>query len=186
MKLYSQLLYHLMQVDLENIRKNETDPIRQFERSYETTVFNWMLLKDKIIVHQFESLNEEVDFFKNIKPRFTGEIEYYSLLYHFEIFKPANELELISFLHNEGMRLENFIEKNRSFYQYYKSNRNDYDQIYFVRANNELKEHPRSRYYDMEKGANTSHDHLVASIIALEKYNQYVISKLNNLPSGSK
>jgi hypothetical protein len=130
----------------------------------------------------FEDEKEEIDFFRSIKPKITSEVEYYSLLYHTELFKPVDgSSEIMNFWDREAKRFERFVGENRMFYEYYRNGSIRKDKIFFTRSNNNLSNFPAAKVYDLEEKATTSHDHLVAQIIALERYHKYIEEQLKEV-----
>src|SRR5690349_5651569 len=134
MKIYSNLLLYLMQLDLNYIRNNDSPRVKQLEECYEVVMRYWSMVRARVANYRFDSVEEEIEFFKMIKPQFTSQIEYYGFLYHLEIFRPVNELEQKAFYQKECSRLEKFIKENSEFYNYYKSNSTEKDATYFLRC----------------------------------------------------
>lgn len=136
----------------------------------------WAIVKDRVASCDFETINEEIYFFKKIKPLFTSEIEYYGFVSFAEITKEkeADPVELQRFWSNETLRMEKFIKANQDFYEYYKSGKSDKDAIFFTRENSDLSNFLKAKPYDLETNATTSHDYLVSGILALEKYQNYL------------
>jgi hypothetical protein len=143
-------------------------------------------LKDLITTHLFGSVEEEIFFFRKIKPAFTSEVEYYSLLYHAELFKPTgNPAEVREFWLREKKRMEKFIEKYKDFYLYYTQGDTDKDGQYFLRSAGDPDASGEGNLPDPERESTTSYDELVASILALERYVLYVDNELESI-AGSE
>lgn len=109
-------------------------------------------------LHSFKDLQEEIWFYKEMKPRFAGHMEYYTLLYMAEVFAPEDSGSRINYYNHELKRSQDFFSKHDSFYKYYKQGHTDLDLTWFVRS---------SSYVD-----------LAATIIAREKYLEYLSDKL--------
>lgn len=77
--------------------------------------------------------------------------------------------------------MEKFKEENRDFYAYYKAGCTCEDEKHFTRACNDLGNLLVVRVYDMDERASTSHDHLIANVLALEEYEKYVEEKLKDI-----
>lgn len=166
-------MLRLMQLDLDYAIQNNNHVKGQIESCYEISDRYWTTAKQKLIKFEFHSKQEEIFFFKKIKPAFTSEIEYFKLLYNLEVVITSDK-QIDKFLLLERKRLQRFINHNSDFYAYYKDDRSDLDETYFLRANNKSNHKSNLRPYDNEKRARTSHDHLVAAIKALEKYEKYL------------
>lgn len=138
----------------------------------------WSTLRNEVAEYQFKTPEEEIAFFKTIKPKFTSEIEYYSLVYHMSIHLPHDPVKLEYAWAREAGRLRKFIRKNRAFYNYCTSGCTSIDSQYFIRKNNDLSTFTQVKVYDADCRAATSHDSLVASILALERYHRYAEEQL--------
>lgn len=179
-------LYELLQTDLSLCRKKGMATLKEIECCFQMSMRYWAILKYDVICYEFTTRQEEIRFFKKIKPLFTGEIEYYSLLYHAELFRVDTVKEdQLKFLERESRRLEKFIEENEDFYKDYKNGSQANDPCFFVRSPVATEEDRSAKTkYDREDRATSSHDRLVASLLALERYHDYVSSELAALNHG--
>lgn len=174
--------YQSMLQDFGHCRKKQLPLIDEIECCFQICTKYWSQLKIEVSKYEFKSDADEINFFKNCKPKFTSEIEYYNLLYHAEIFKPDIDIvELRKFWVKEGLRLKKFINEHEEFYSYYKNEDAYKDTLYFVRANSDYSNFSETRLHDMLVKACTSHDYLVSGIIAQERYNAYVDARLKEL-----
>ena len=156
--------------------------LKEIECCFQMATRYWAILKYDLIKHEFGSRDEEVRFFKEIKPLFTGEIEYYSLLYHAELFLVDTVKEdQLMFLERQSQRLEKFSQEHDEFYACYKSGCTAHDRDWFVRTREDQESINGNKGYDREEKATSSHDHLVASLLALERYHDYVTRLLAGL-----
>lgn len=159
--------------------------LEQVECCYQVCSKSWGKIKAIAIHYTFKSLTEEIEFYKLLKPSFTSEIEYYGLVYHAELFKPAGAENLLEFFIREERRLKKFIDENKSFYSYYKSGRTDKDEEYFTRADEDLINFSHTRVYDIYDSVVSRYDHIVTAIISLEKYNAYVRMEMEKISDRS-
>ena len=110
-----------MRQGIANCRQNGPWPERTIDCCFHTAEIYWVRLRTLIAGYQFSSITEEIDFFKNVKPLFTSEIEYYGLVYMAKLFRPETTHALEIFWMREFMRLEKFTSENTEFYLYYKN-----------------------------------------------------------------
>lgn len=177
--------YEAMRKDIDHFEKTGLDEDNKIERCYQVCVHHWRQLQHALAVYRFESEEEEIDFFKNIKPLFVSEIEYQHLMYHAQLFKPLYEHdELYRFWLRESLRLEKFTEAHTEFYNYYKNKETRLDSFYFLRANIESTDILQTSIIPLDKDTSTSHDHLLSRLVALEKYDAYVKVQLEKLNRG--
>lgn len=117
-------------------------------------------LQELADTYPFADIQEEIWFYKVMKPQFAGQMEYFTLLYMVEVFAPEDMSQRINYWNHELKKSRDFFSKHESFYQYYKQGHTDLDPTWFVRA---------STYSD-----------LAATIIAREKYLDYLKAKISD------
>jgi hypothetical protein len=161
-------LYEQLQNDLLLCKKKQLDGLKEIECCFHISESYWALLRYEVTHYEFASVTEEIRFFKEIKPKFVSESDYYSLLYHAELFRTeTDKKDQAPFWRRELKRLEKFINENAEFCQRYKSNCTEKDSEWFVRTGSP------------EERAAATHDQLAASLLALERYHEFI--KLNLL-----
>jgi len=175
----SASLHKALLTEIEASRKSCMTELEYVENVFRIALNYWNGLKEQLRHSSFESQADEIDFYKNIKPRFTCYIEYVMLINHSLLFVPVENKEAKKdFWESELQELNRFNEKNAAFVDYYKNKRTHHDHQYFLRANYDTANLIVSRPYDIEAGFMTSHDHLVAAYLAQLMYNEYVKEKL--------
>lgn len=168
MKKLSDELYRQM---LEEITTCNQDNFS--ECAFRIAAKYWQLLRSELKLHRFESMLEEIYFFKNIKPRFETESEYYSLLNYAESFCPAPDRlnDQKNFWIREMARPEKFIDKNQGFYMYYNSGLTNRDIIFYTRADADNDDY----VFD---AARSGYDKLVAQYLACIRYKAFAGEKV--------
>lgn len=92
-------------------------------------------LKTFIVKYTFKNDQEEILFFKEIKPRFFCSLLYYLKVYYIEVNKPMGSLELqSSYLSKELDNISEYLHKRLDFYRYYRSGSTHRDAVYFKRG----------------------------------------------------
>lgn len=140
----------------------------------------WLRVKKNFLHRTKYSDQEEIDFFKMVKPRFTAPIEFYLAVNQGLLFVPPEPPEQMAYWMDEEKRYRRFYERHQSFITYYESNLTDRDADYFLRRNNYLFMSPQERIYE-DEDCRSSHDYLVRGILAHEMYRNYVHEKLKVL-----
>jgi hypothetical protein len=181
MKEQYSLLYEQMRQEINNCRQNDRWSESTIDCCFHTAAIYWIKLKNLIAGVQFPGIAEEIDFFKNIKPLFTSEIEYYSLVYMAKLFRPETPHAQEVFWMREFLRLEKFTNENAEFYLYYKNGETFMDEEYFVRENSDLSNFQHAPPYDLDEKVATSHDYLIAKLKALEQYSEFVDQEMQIL-----
>jgi hypothetical protein len=173
-------MYKELKDELEQCLKNGSCK-KSIEECFIIAGNCWLQLRAAIAEYTFGSEEEEILFFKTIKPLFTSELEYYSLLYHTLLFCPFDPERQKQFWERESKRLQDFKEQQAGFFDYYISGETDLDNKYYLRANDLREMDSDTHPYDKEPNSRTSHDHLIAKLWALERYHEYAQQKLKEI-----
>ncbi|HJU46470.1 MAG TPA: RteC domain-containing protein [Chitinophagaceae bacterium] len=177
MKEKIQLLYRQMLTDLERCWHSELTDLEKIEKCFRIAIKCWYRLRDEFAGSAFESTEAEIDFFKNLKPLFTGRIEFYTIAYKSILFKPEERSRLKAFWKEEFKKLQTFRKNNEEFINYYKSGDTSLDGLYFLRVEDGMPHNLQ------EVGAElrSSHDYLISAIHAQELYHKFVAEQLKML-----
>jgi hypothetical protein len=171
-------LYNDLVRDIHAILQTNSTEKEKMESCFRTGIDHWNKLKEKIKREGFATEEEEIHFFKNVKPRFTGEIEYYTQRYHAILFLPEDKKSQIDFWQGELSRLDKFFGSYHEFFHYYYSKKTDKDQQYFLRSNSDGSNVARANVFDLDPETSTSHDWLLTNMIGYEKYKKYILAEM--------
>lgn len=134
---------------------------------------------------KMKSLEEEITFFKKIKPRFSEQLIYNVRVLTIEKEKPhGNKLAQLQFLEKEQKAIDQYFEKNRDFYTYYHSGSTSLDDRYFVR--NKLDAHMTidEYYFHMDRSFTTFHDVKIARILAYKRISEMIKEERQQLETN--
>lgn len=163
-----------LELELESLAEQENDPIKRSERSLLQVDSCIRQVKQLLKEVHFESIADEVHFFKVHKPFFISRFIYFSRLLDIESGKPASgEKNLRKYYENELRKLNDWHAEEQEFFNYYRRDATYLDHKYFTRGSYDLKMRLSSNLYDYDEGFTTTHDHKIAVFIAgelLEKY----------------
>lgn len=141
-------------------------------------------LKSYISRYTFKSKNEEINFFKNIKPKILSRLIYYRQVYCIQIMCPYDsDRGKVKYYKEELDKLKSFFDRNLEFYKYYRSGCCHLDQYYFVRGIKDIQLSFDLFYFERDPNFSTSHDCLISKILANELLPAYLnkqISELDN------
>jgi hypothetical protein len=175
-------LYESLVRDINAILKQDSSDTKKMESCFRCGIDHWNRLKEKIKSEDFATDEEEIHFFKDIKPRFTGEIEYYTQRYHALLFFPADDKQTQQlFWEGEISRIDKFFGSFHAFYDYHKLGKTDRDKRYFLRRNSDGSNLPHANVFDMDTQTATSHDWLITNMIGYEKYRRFVLAEMQKL-----
>ena len=80
---------------------------------------HWQQVKELALRSGFANADEEIDFFSRVKPRFTGLLEFYTLLYQYRLFCPDGQSGN-SFLQHEMGKIERFEDLHCTFFDFFR------------------------------------------------------------------
>lgn len=139
-------------------------------------------LKNIVSEFVFDSIDSEIIFFKEIKPRLFSKLIYFRKIYQLELNRPVSNYETIrSYLEKEHEQINLFCNKNIEFIQYYRSGKTILDEYYFIRGRHEIELNLESFYFERDPKFSTHYDFKVARLLAsdmLAAHLNYQLSKL--------
>lgn len=139
-------------------------------------------LKDFIISYNFRNEEEEILFFKEIKPRIFCHLIYYRKVYNIEMHRPVASTEAQKeYLKRKLDVIQDFNDKILDFYRYYRSGATYLDAAYFVRGKPDPEQYLETFYYERDPQFSTNADFKVAKIMANDMLQVYLLSELEAL-----
>jgi hypothetical protein len=172
MKQYCTIVYRHMQMELQQSASCYPCMLQKTEHGFAIVYRHWHQVKQKLIGYHFTNEGQEIEFFKNLKPLFTSEIEYYALLYHSLLFEPSDGQPAIDFWKREHERLQKFENENRHFLSCYVDAHCPMLPFYFLRKCCLPLIPVELKLYD-DGTSSTNGDGLVATWLALKKYTEH-------------
>ncbi len=175
---------------LSQIRQQEDKLSSQMmppeEESYQMTLFLSEMLftiKAKVTQNGFSDEQQEINFFKHIKPQVLGKLIYFNKIFRIETTCPVrNENIHQSYYENLFNALKSeYMESvyNVDFYRYYRAGRTDRDHIYFRLGQINYHDGLKSGVFEIDPGFSTYYDNKVARIVANEMLYTYLLTKIN-------
>ncbi|UMQ43177.1 RteC domain-containing protein [Chryseobacterium sp. Y16C] len=139
-------------------------------------------LKAQINLKGFESILDEIIFFKRVKPEILGMLMFYNKVVKIEAYSPINS-ELTEPYYTEQVRLLNKEYKKHiassDFYSYYRTGRSDKDEYYFRLGNINYFDGVDSFFFEVDREFSTYYDYKIAQIKAYDLYHSYLSGKFN-------
>jgi len=138
--------------------------------------------RSKLQEYGFENEQEEICFFKEMKPYLLSYILYFNKIYTIELKRPngSNFIQK-SYYEKELNSLTFFFNKNLDFYQYYRSNALHLDEYYFKRGKTNIRLGIDSSQFIADSFFSTGYDYKVAKILSNEMLRIYLNKKLQNI-----
>ncbi len=144
-------------------------------------------VQQKVIEQGFPDQDTEVHFFKRIKPQFFSKLIYYVELHNTVLHLPPQLGGKSQQKHLRGKldRINAFFKKEIDFYRYYRMGHTYLDDRYFVRNNADPQLAIDWCYYIQHPQFTTTHDLLVATIIANDQLATYLKAEIIYLKDES-
>ncbi len=126
-------------------------------------------LKEFIAAYRFKDEEEEIFFFKEIKPKIFCRLIYYRKLYNIEMNRPMGGVEVQEiYLKKKLEAIQDFNDKIADFYRYYRSGATYLDSVYFIRGKPDTEQYLETFHYELDPLFSTNGDFKVAKILANE------------------
>ena len=138
-------------------------------------------LTDWLKHHVFETIQEEIKFFKEIKPNIVAKLIFYKEILSLVASLPLDKSKRIKHFEKKLDSINHFYRKNREFIKYIKSHSSHFDELYFT----------RKKYKDLflndcvvinqDAKLCTSHDYLLAEVLAYELLALHIENRIDTL-----
>lgn len=176
----TEKLYRELRHTIEDIESGSTsDTIAMCEHILMETDTAIRSLKAMVATAEMSSAAHEGHFFKNLKPLFVAEFIYWSKILGIEAARPnAGQQILKEYYELELRELKTFVDQNADFYEYYRRKATYLDEKYFVRNQTDFKMTTDAQLYSYDTTFSTSHDGLVAQILAHDRLEQYLLQSI--------
>ena len=175
---YKQLLFELTE-QLSFINLEIDNPIAKSEKSVQVSLLTYNKLKKQFLKEKSISDESQIDFFKNVKPKFTSLYIYHNAIYKIETKMPRGGNRIAKkYLNKELKKLKRYFDNNLEFYNYYRTGSCYLDIKYFSRGSLDIKLRLDSFYFEVDKNFSTSHDFKVAKILAHDLVQVYIETRL--------
>lgn len=139
-------------------------------------------LRGYIHKYSFRDNEEEIYFFKNIKPLILSKLIYYNDIYTLELRKPNGNKEVVKEHYKKKQSaIVDFCNNNLDFYQYYRSKAIHLDKYYFLRGHENYKLCHNCGLLDRDPLFSTCCDHRVAKMLAYDMLEIYLHQRLQDV-----
>lgn len=155
--------------ELDVLETEEEDVLIKAEKGIRLTKQTLKEIRSVIVDYEFKIKEEEIYFFKNIKPKIYSKLIYYVKLFNIEGRRPrGSSKSQIKYLNNQIYKLQTYLNDNLDFYHYYRRGATIFDEQYFLRGKTDLRLFPDTFHFFTDEQFSTSHDSTVATILAYD------------------
>jgi hypothetical protein len=173
MRTITERFYSALENQLNEVSINGESLSDQYKTSIMLCKKAMAKLKNYIASYSFENSEDEIHFFKTVKPQFYSKYIYFINVYNFLMQKPLGSEEIVKdYINYELADIKRFFDHNHAFYQYYRSGSTQMDEVYFTRGSFDV--HIELEDFEEDELYSTSHDYKLSKIIANEKYQDFL------------
>lgn len=182
---YSNEFYNDLQLLFDEINRNNRNSI--IAANQIIIIINKKIkeLHHWLKKHIFPTIEDEIYFFKYVKPKLISQLIYYTKIVEIESNSPIPKKIKIKYLEKELEQIFQYSEKNKHFNQYYRSGSKHYDNQYFTRTRGKQLNYYECHIINYDIRVSTPHDYCVAQIIANDLLVNYLEKKLAHIRSKS-
>ncbi len=139
-------------------------------------------LRKIVITRGFETREEEICFFKHLKPRVYSKFIYYAKLFKIVCRRPLSTKEIQKRFFNEQLEaIEKYTNDNFEFYQYHKRGLTFLDDKFYTRENAEIPPNMDNLHFLVDKSFSTMQDYTLSTLLANEMLTDYAKTELDKL-----
>jgi hypothetical protein len=168
-----------LEENLQSLHLDLQSCIKVSEEAINLILHSVNTVKAEICKKGFDTKEDEIFFFKYLKPRLFSKLIYYSKILNIETKKPKGSDEAQrKYLLNELDNLQRFFSSNLEFYQYYRTGATYLDDKYFLRGKFDVRLSLDTFFFTCDPDFSTTHDYKVARILANDLLEIYLKEQL--------
>ncbi len=165
-----------------HLELEKSDPLEFAQFALRETDEAIRTLKSWIIIHDFDCWENEITFFKHLKPKFIAKFMYYSKVVKLLSSIPASGSKFKKrLLDLEFDHLQYFAIENNEFISYFRRQATYLDRKYFLRYQYDLDVKLAMDLHSYDERFATSHDHLIATLLANDEFELFLKIQLLQL-----
>lgn len=136
MRKFTKELYQNLQLSIQEISSTGMSGFDYYKSCYHEAMEASKKLKDYILNYRFADQNEEIEFFKEIKPKFQSKLMYFNELIQVEIQKPliSEKRMLAKYYRRSSGHYAVLASRNQLFLHYMRSQYESGDHLLFLRS----------------------------------------------------
>lgn len=174
-------LWSDLQKKIHHLELEKSDPLEFAQLALMETDEAIRTLKSWLLIHDFDCWENEITFFKELKPKFIAKFMYYSKVIGLLSSLPASGTKFKKRqLDQEFEQLQYFASENKEFISYFRRKATYMDRKYFLRYQYDLDVKLAMDLHSYDERFSTSHDHLVATILANDEFELFLKSQLHH------
>lgn len=182
---YEHILSKLNE-DIYTIETETSDILHLSEKCIRKAKGTLEIIREIVLKKDFKTTQDEIYFFKTIKPHVYSKLIYYAKLFGIESKRPrSSNKSQIKYLNRQIDRLQSYFNDNLEFYHYYRRGLTSLDEKYFIRGKSNIRLFPDTFHFFTDKNFATSHDSTVATIMAYDMLISYFKQEIDYLENNN-
>ena len=188
-----QFIYSLkkeVDVKVEQIECSEVSVITKSLEASRVLADAFKQLKLFVLSHNFKNDDDEISFFKEIKPRLCFRLIYYRKVYNIEMNRPIGIDKQREYLCDILNDINKYNSKRLDFIRYYRSGSTHLDALYFLRDSTDAEQYLETFFHERDPKFSTNCDFKVAKILSNDMLSAYLMQEIellndNGMRAGS-
>lgn len=181
MNVYCETFFVNFEEEFESIKQSFKDIITQanelirfIERKIKE-LYSWLK------TYVFESLIDEIFFFKELKPKLVSKLIFYKNALNLESNSPVGNKLKKKYFEKSLNKTYQQAKTDKDFYSYYRSRATNYDEQYFVRNYEKSIVNGDCSLVNYDENLCSTHDYKVAILIANDLFSVHLEDKLEEI-----
>jgi len=171
---------------IEQIESAEDNILKRSLAASQVLAEAFNLLKMFILTYTFKNEEEEILFFKDIKPKFCYRLIYYRKIFNIEMNRPLAGIDAQKeYLNKELNSINQYTIKRLDFIRYCRSGSTHLDSLYFLRGKMYTEQYLETFYYELDPIFSTNCDFKVAKILANDMLSVYLMQEVELLDNNT-
>jgi hypothetical protein len=181
---FGELMVNL-EAELELVSPENEPKLITLESSFLLVDNKIKELKRFVLDYKFQSIEEEIFFFKELTPQLLSRSVYFSELFSIEANRPIAEKKVQKqYLSRELGNIQRFMWNHHQFYNYILLKKSNFDHLYFLRDNALITGLSGGLGPALDERFCTPHCLLKSKILACIKINYYLHHEIDLLKNG--
>ena len=179
---FSNELFEELKNELSETNENPSNIVETSRKSSAIILKYINRLKKFLNNYSFQNNTEEINFFKNIKPKFLSKLIYFQKVYKIQFHLPLGYSETVkNYYLKELEKINDFFKANSEFYSYYRSGATSLDELYFIRKEPDSWLLLNFEDYETDTLFTTIYDQKLAKILAFKLVSEFLNSSIKEL-----
>jgi hypothetical protein len=173
------LLWKDLQNKINHLQVEKSNPLEYAQYALMETDEAIRTIKSWVITHDFDDWENEILFFKEWKPLFISKYIYFAKVVALLSALPGSGIKYKKKLYEQEFeKMHYFFLENTDFLSYYRRKATYLDLKYFLRFKYDLDTKLAIDFHNYDERFSTSHDHLIATILANDEFEIFLKSQL--------